>query len=320
VISRLANGRGGFEVNAQNNVFSMDDGTFENLMDHLQEGVYFVDRTRTIQYWNRGAEELTGYHRKDVVGRCCAANILSHVNGEGDVLCTGSCPLVEAMTDGEPRRTEAYLLHRDGQRVPVLIRTSPIRDGAGAIVGALESFTDNTERLAALDRVAALEREALICSLTLVGNRRYSELMLSEKLAERERYNRPFGILFLDIDRFKEINDSYGHVVGDVALKMVAATIRNDMRAADFVGRWGGEEFMVLLETTDRKELEKSANRLRVLVFNTSKQVSKNRIHLTVSVGATLAGPEDTAGTLIERVDCAMYTSKRQGRNLVTIG
>lgn len=306
-------------VTAADGQFSINGQTFENLMDHLQEGVYFVDSTRTIQYWNRGAEKLTGYRRDDVLGRCCAMNILSHVNGEGEHMCTGSCPLVASMTDGEPRCTEAYMLHKEGHRVPVLIRTSPIRDSSGAIVGALESFTDSTERIAALDRITTLEHESLICPLTLVGNRRYAEMMLADKLAERDRYGRSFGIVIIDVDHFKQINDRYGHAVGDVTLKLVAATIRNDLRATDFIGRWGGEEFMVLLQTDKREELEKSANRLRVLVLNTAKQVSRNHITLTISAGAALADSVDTSVSLMKRADDALYVSKRQGRNLVTI-
>ena len=301
------------------NVISLDEQLFETLMDHLQEGVYFVDQSRMIQYWNRGAEELSGYLRDDVLGRCCASNILAHVTGEGESMCTGSCPLVGAMSDGEPRCTEAYMRHKEGHRLPVLIRTSPIRDESGTTIGALESFTDNTSKVAALERIASLEQQALMCPLTLVGNRRYAEMMLAEKMSEWKRYNRSFGVVFVDVDHFKAINDRHGHVVGDVTLKMVAATIRNDLRTFDFVGRWGGEEFLVLLQTADAEELEKAANRLRVLVFNTSKQVSKSRIQLTVSAGTTLVREDDTVQSLLKRSDEALYTSKNQGRNLVTI-
>jgi diguanylate cyclase (GGDEF)-like protein/PAS domain S-box-containing protein len=312
--------RGKFSVNSPNQAVGLSSHLFETLMDQLQEGVYFVDRARSIQFWNRGAEVLTGYPRDEVVGRCCAANILAHINDAGESMCTGLCPLAGSMSDGQPCRTEAYLRHKEGHRLPVLIRTSPIRDDSGAIIGALETFTDNTTQVAALERIANLEQQALMCPLTLVGNRRYAETILAEKMSEWDRYERSFGVVFIDVDHFKSINDQYGHAVGDVTLKMVAATIRNDLRTFDFVGRWGGEEFLVLLQTDDAEELEKAANRLRVLVFNTSKQVSKGRIQLTVSAGTTMVKKGDAIPSLIKRADDAMYDSKRQGRNLVTFG
>ncbi|MCL4691891.1 MAG: GGDEF domain-containing protein [Candidatus Hydrogenedentes bacterium] len=311
--------RVGGTLNTPRDAFQPTDRVFETLMDHLQEGVYFVDRFRTIQYWNRGAEELTGYTRLDVTGRCCASNILSHVSGEGEKMCTGSCPLLRSMADGQPRQTAAYLLHKDGHRLPVMIRTSPIRDDSGTIVGALESFTDNTQQISAIERIAALEQQALICPLTLVGNRRCSEMVLEEKFAELKRYRRTFGVAFIDLDHFKEINDRYGHTVGDVCLKIVAGTIRNDLRSFDFVGRWGGEEFIVVVDTADTHVLEGMAKRLCTLVSHSSERASGHKIELTISVGATLATLGDSPATLVERADEAMYESKRGGRNRVTM-
>lgn len=316
--ARLRRGLGVI-VNSLRNFSDFSDRVFKTLLDHLQEGVYFVDRFRTIQYWSRGAEELTGYSSAEVTGKCCAANILSHVSPEGVNMCTGACPLLSAMVDGRPRRTEAYFLHKRGHRVPVLIRTSPIRDESGTIIGALESFADNTQHIAALERIATLEQQALVCPVTLVGNRRYAEMMLEERFSELRRYQRIFGLVFADIDHFKEINDRYGHAVGDECLKVVATTIRNGLRSFDFVGRWGGEEFIVLLDTTEQHVLETMAARLRALVAHTSERVSDQHVELTVSVGATLARLDDTPASLLERADTAMYASKRNGRNCVTL-
>lgn len=296
----------------------LSTGQFKTLMDHLQEGVYFVDRDRIILYWNCGAEKITGFSAPEVEGSCCADDILQHVDANGAAICTGPCPLLAAIHDGQPRCTEAYLHHKEGHRLPVVILTSPIRDERGEIIGAVESFTDNSARMAALERIADLERAALICPLTGVGNRRYAEQFLQEKFDEWKRYAWPFGVIFIDVDRFKSVNDRFGHQVGDIVLKMVAQTLRNDLRSFDFLARWGGEEFIAVLPKMDLDALYQTANRLRLLVQNTARGISGNRIEVTVSLGATLAKPEDTLETLVKRADAYMYRSKAEGRNRVT--
>ena len=297
----------------------LEHGMFETLMNNLQEGVYFVDRERNIQYWNKGAEAITGYSSEEVVGRCCASNILNHINQEGTQLCTGDCPLKLSILDGKPRRSEVYLHHKEGHRLPVVVWTSPIRDDDGNIVGALESFTDIAPDLAAFDRIAALEAQALMCPLTLVANRRYADQFIEEKFNEWERYQRPFGVVFLDVDHFKSVNDRFGHATGDVVLKMVAQTLKSALRSFDFVARWGGEEFLVVLPARNHEELVHTANRLRILVLHTSKEVSNGRIQVTVSIGAALVREDDSTSSLISRADNCMYQSKEAGRNLVTV-
>ncbi|MCC6695987.1 MAG: diguanylate cyclase [Candidatus Hydrogenedentes bacterium] len=297
----------------------LNHGMFETLMDNLQEGVYFVDTERNIQYWNKGAEKITGYASGEVVGRCCASNILNHINQEGAHLCTGDCPLKLSILDGKSRRSEVYLRHKEGHRLPVVVWTSPIRNEEGRIVGALESFTDIAVNLAAFERIAELEAQALMCPLTLVANRRYADRFLEEKFSEWERYQRPFGVAFIDVDHFKSVNDRFGHPTGDVVLKMVAQTIKSALRSFDFVARWGGDEFLVVLPAQNCEELSKTANRLRILVLNTSRKISSDRIQVTVSIGAALVREEDSISTLVSRADNCMYHSKDAGRNLVTV-
>ncbi|MCC6488750.1 MAG: sensor domain-containing diguanylate cyclase [Candidatus Hydrogenedentes bacterium] len=297
----------------------LNHSMFETLMDNLQEGVYFVDTERNIQYWNKGAERITGYSRAEVLGRCCASNILNHINQEGVQLCTGDCPLKLSIQDGQPRRSEVYLRHKEGHRLPVVVWTSPIWNEEGVIVGALESFTDMAVNLVAFERIAELEAQALMCPLTLVANRRYADRFLEEKFSEWERYQRSFGVAFVDVDHFKKVNDRFGHATGDVVLKMIAQTLKGALRSFDFVARWGGEEFLIVLPAQNLEELAKTADRLRILVLNTSRQTSNDRIQVTISVGAALVRDDDTVSTLISRADNCMYHSKDAGRNLVTV-
>jgi diguanylate cyclase (GGDEF)-like protein len=158
---------------------------------------------------------------------------------------------------------------------------------------------------------------ALLDPLTKVGNRRGLEMKLNARLSEVKNYNRSCGILFVDIDLFKGINDTYGHITGDEVLKMIARTISHSVRPFDIVGRWGGEEFIALIADVDEKTLSSIAERARRLVEQSKLPEAFNTISVTVSIGATLARKDDDIHTLIERVDRAMNTCKARGRNQV---
>jgi diguanylate cyclase (GGDEF)-like protein len=129
------------------------------------------------------------------------------------------------------------------------------------------------------------------------------------------RYGWSFGLLLIDIDQFKAINDTYGHDAGDTALKMVARTLEANSRSFDLVARWGGKEFLVIIVNVDETKLHRVAYKLRTLVGKSSIHVGNERIGVTVSVGAALPRPEDTIDSLIKRADQRMYKSKSARRN-----
>jgi len=133
------------------------------------------------------------------------------------------------------------------------------------------------------------------------------------------RYGRPFGILFMDIDHFKKVNDLHGHDIGDKVLIMVSNTFMKNVRASDIVGRWGGEEFLAIIPNITEEQLHFTANKLRVLVEQSGFSLYSDIVQVTVSIGATLAQPKDTTETLLERADKLLYYSKANGRNRVSI-
>ena len=107
---------------------------YRDLVENMHDGIYFVDRERRITYWNKGAERITGYSAAEVVGKSCADNILVHVDALGRQLCKGSCPLVASMADGAPHEAEVYLHHKQGHRLPVWVRTSPLPAADGTVL------------------------------------------------------------------------------------------------------------------------------------------------------------------------------------------
>ncbi len=297
----------------------MADISYETLLDHLPDGVYFIDENALITYWNQGAERITGYPRKEVVGTVCHTDFLGHLNGDGDRVYGEESPLSLSMQDGETREIELFLRHKEGHTVPVYTRVSPIRNSRGEAIGALEVFSDNSSAYNAKQRIEELEEMALICPLTEVGNRRYAQIYLQNAFEELRRYDWPFGLLFVDIDHFKVVNDTYGHEVGDQVLHMVANALRSSLRSFDFVGRWGGEEFVLILPNITDDVLGAVAERCRRLIEESAYQHEGKPVQITVSIGGVLADPDETPVECVQRADKLMYRCKVEGRNRVML-
>lgn len=293
---------------------------YRSLLENLHDGVYFVDRERRIKYWNKGSERLSGYTSDEVIGARCMDGLLMHVDEKGALLCKGRCPMKKTLQDGRPRQKDVYLLHSCGHRVPARIRVSPIIDAKGNITGGVELFHEDKDRLEVLHRVRELESTAYEDPVCRVANRRHAEMVVDATLREYSRYGWPFGLLFMDIDHFKNINDEMGHRVGDRVLRMVARTLMENLRPFDFVGRWGGEEFVATLKNVDGPTLRSIADKLRALVERSCTRVNGRGLSVTLSIGATLVKKDDDLKTLVDRADGLMYEGKKNGRNTVVVG
>lgn len=154
--------------------------------------------------------------------------------------------------------------------------------------------------------------------LTQVWNRRYFMEQLARELSRARRYKRPMSLILLDIDHFKRINDRYGHLAGDHVLKQLATALRNNLRQDDIVGRFGGEEFTVLLPEIDREGALQLAEKLRRLIEGTRFPFEQDAIEVTISLGVAGAAA-DTAEVddLLRAADARLYEAKRGGRNRV---
>ena len=206
-------------------------------------------------------------------------------------------------------------LWQDGSRLPVHVKVNPIYNNKKKIAGAVEVFTDNSLNIRMQAKVRGLEKLILLDELTGVGNRRFADIKLQEKISELKRYGWLFGNIFSDIDNFKSINDTYGHDTGDRVLKVVARTISANIRATDNVFRWGGEEFLTIVANTNHKQLAEAAERLRILVGSTILTVGKGSLTVTISSGVTMARYQDNYEDIIKRADSLLYSSKAAGKN-----
>lgn len=294
---------------------------YKDIIDNLYDGVYFVDRDRVIIYWNKGAERITGYSAEQTLGRACRDNLLNHVTANGVPLCLNNCPLAGVMEDGREREAEVFVHHADGHRIPIVIRATAMRDETGHIIGAVESFSSNANVIETRSKLRQMRRAATTDLLTGAGNRMQLEGRLNAVIAEYQHTQSPSGLLFMDVDHFKQFNDTYGHNIGDDVLRMVAKTIRYAIRNTDTVGRWGGEEFIAILyDLPDLNALMGPAEKVRALVEHSRLDLNDKHLSVTLSIGGTLLQPGDTAASLVERADRLMYQSKKAGRNRVTVG
>lgn len=289
------------------------------LLDAMSEAVYVVDRRRRITFWNPAAERLTGFAAGDVIGHPCRDGILNHVDETGRLLCRTGCPLLKTMRSGEPSRMHVFLHHRDGHRVPVEVSAAVLRDESGRVTGAVEVFHDDSHRQELAEQLGAAEVAALVDPLTGIGNRRLLHRALAGHDSDYRRYGRPFAVLFADIDHFKSLNDRLGHDVGDKVLQLVAHTLQRCVRPGDTVGRWGGEEFLVLAPASTPGEALALADRVRSLISSTWLDADGSRVSVTLSLGATVVVDTDTPTSIVRRADEALYAAKRAGRNRTVV-
>ncbi|MER8571649.1 GGDEF domain-containing protein [Mesorhizobium sp. M1338] len=166
-------------------------------------------------------------------------------------------------------------------------------------------------------RSETLEHAALTDGLTGMQNRRYFDDALKEYLEEFRRIEKPVGLMILDLDHFKQVNDTHGHDVGDEVLKAVANCLKDMTRYHDVVARLGGEEFAVVTPNMDADLLGKFAERIRKAIANMSVLSGNVRLKITTSVGLAVWDRKETAEEFYRRADRQLYEAKRQGRNRV---
>ncbi len=294
-------------------------GIDRHLADRLFDGVLQIDGKGRIACWNRAAERITGYPADRVLGQPYRQGPVRQADENGTMLAEALIPLLQTARDGQPREALGYFNHADGYPLRTLIRTEPVCDNWGRPAGALEIFTDNKAIIAAFQENQRTDETVHFDLLTGIGNRPHIESRIRAAIADYRQRRGTFGVLFIDVDHFKDFNDRYGHLLGDKILRMAATTLRQNLRGSDSCGRWGGEEFIALAHNLDASGLAKVAEKLRLSVAASRVQQDGEDLGVTVSIGATLVQPSDTLQSLVERADRLMYESKRRGRNQVTL-
>lgn len=294
-----------------------DEKLYLEMINHLEEGVYAVDRNRRITFWNRAAEIITGYKREEVLGKSCGENLLSHMNEDGAALCGLKCPLRAAMRERGQQNSELFLKHKDGHRTPVTAKAYPIAEG-DEIIGAMEIFSVHSPVVYDTLLIEQLSNLAMIDPLTGLSNRRKLECFLEFRLEETKCQKAKICVIFMDIDNFGNFNNTYGHDLGDEVLKRISETVMNNIRKSDLFSRWGGEEFVGVFEIQEDFQAPLIAEKMRGLIERAEVRHGERTLFVTASLGVTVACGSDTMDSVIKRADGLMYQSKQKGKNCVT--
>jgi diguanylate cyclase (GGDEF)-like protein/PAS domain S-box-containing protein len=280
----------------------------------MSDGLMVVGKDGRILFANPEASLLLGYEPKELLG--ADMHDLLHVAADGSTAPRTECPVLNITRSGQTYRgVEETFKRKDGTVMPVSVSVSAVhRDkDVGDIVIA---FHDISERKA-LER--ELEHRAHTDVLTGLSNRRHFYELAEQEFTRAKRYGTPLAVLMLDIDHFKQINDKYGHHIGDTVLRKLSEVCLKTLRENDIIGRLGGEEFAILLPEAEGERAMEVAERLRLAAANVRMALEREgHFRFFVSIGVTsMVVTDDDFDSILKRADAALYTAKKAGRNRV---
>jgi diguanylate cyclase (GGDEF)-like protein/PAS domain S-box-containing protein len=285
---------------------------YEMILDAAANGICGVDGAQRISFANSAALRMLGYDLEEVFDRPYREIFKASKPGTNDfeVDC---CPFFR---EGAPKESFHYdelrFLRKDGTSFPVDCRSNPLIEN-NRLAGAVLVFQDVTERQQAAELIRYMANHD---SLTNLPNRNFCNKRLPQAISLAKRHGRIICLLFIDLDRFKPINDNFGHAVGDKVLRQVAERLKKMLRASDSVCRLGGDEFVILLESTDSVEGAKYVAEKTIEILNEPIVVDGHNCSIGASIGISIY-PEDCddANTMLQHADIAMYEAKKKGRN-----
>jgi diguanylate cyclase (GGDEF)-like protein/PAS domain S-box-containing protein len=282
---------------------------FRAVTEAAQDAIVLTDAQGTVRYWNRAAERILGYTAGEVLGTSLYERLLGgpmrgRLEGGLDALAAAGAH------GGAAGTVQLTAVRKDGVGIPIELSVATMELGAERhAVGILR---DITERKQAEARILEMAR---VDSLTGLANRRVFAEAIKQAIGRANRGGRAFAVLYLDLDQFKDVNDTLGHPVGDLLLRAVADRLRACIRDTDTVARFGGDEFAVLqTDLHDQKDAGVLASTL-IEILGRPYLISGNELRSGASIGVTLYGPDgEDAEALLSHADIALYRAKSEGR------
>jgi diguanylate cyclase (GGDEF)-like protein/PAS domain S-box-containing protein len=265
-----------------------------------------------VTYLNVIAEKMTGWSREDALGRA-ATEVLRIIDGITREPVPDPLQLAIRLDRTTGLTANSILIRRDGFESAIEDSVAPIHDRAGKVTGAVVVFHDVSEARAMALRMSHLAQHDF---LTDLPNRVLFNDRLTQAIGMARRHQRQLGVLFLDCDSFKEVNDSFGHDTGDVLLQSVAKRLVSVVRSSDTVCRQGGDEFVILLAELEKAEDADICAKKIVNALATPHRIGQHDLSVTASIGSAIY-PDDgrNVETLIRSADMALYAAKEGGRN-----
>lgn len=284
------------------------EATLRAIMESARDAIVMLDGRGNVIFWNPAAEQLFGYSREEVIGKdlhkfIAPAELYDAYKSSFARYRSGKY----GNYDG--KMLELTAIHKDGRTIEVELSLSKVKvENEWHSVGIMRDISERKKTEEQLYRMSITD------PLTDVYNRRFFMQMLEREIERARRSGHPFSIIMLDLDRFKSINDRFGHAAGDTVLIRVTELIKNRIRKSDCLARWGGEEFIILLPETSIEDAANLADELRQLL---SDMELPEIGHVTASFGVSGFRLSDTVDTIIMRTDSMLYEAKSAGRNCV---
>ena len=289
----------------------------KTITDVLGEGVYLVDTEGRLIFANPEAERLLGYSLQEISGKK-VLHTIHRQYADGTFFQPEGTQLVAAIHSGQAyNNDDCVFACKSGRLMPVSLACRPVITG-GRLEGTVITFHDITEQKKYQESLQTintlLERQASTDALTGIYNRLKFSRLLALEISRASRYQSEMAIIMFDIDKFKDINDTYGHQAGDSVLIEIARVVNANIRSTDIFARWGGEEFMIIAPGLTLEQGVQFADMLRLRVAQTPFSIPQN---VTASFGIAACRADDTEISLTNRADHALYQAKEKGRNRV---
>lgn len=283
---------------------------FRDMSNVLGEGLIVMDQAGVVTYVNPEAERILGWQAEELELR--KGHQAFHFHHEDEA----SCPILGVMKTRETYRSkDEVFCRKDGTKIPVSLNATPLNDESDDTddMGVVVSFQDFTE---IKDYQAQIRRLAFQDALTGLPNRRVLDDHLELAVAQAQRHGQLVALMFLDLDQFKEVNDTYGHDAGDLLLKEVATRIKGCIRRSDTAIRLGGDEFIVLLPEVSVPDNAQVVAEKIIQTIGEPIELPAGKAQVGASIGiALMRSPDITTEDLMHQADTAMYEAKRKGKN-----
>ena len=289
-----------------------NESKLRGITDSAQDAIIMLDSKGLIHFWNPAAERMFGYSSEEVRNREMHELVVPEAQREAARKGMRAFLEQEEVGSGSWLQ-EVEAVRRSGAVFPVEVSIAPVHfQGQWFLVGNVRDVSERREYERQLRELANRD------GLTKVLNRRHFMDLAEHEVLRSERYREPLSLLMLDLDYFKEVNDTYGHQVGDIVLKELADILGGSLRKSDILGRVGGEEFAVLLPNTSGAQGAQVGEKLRGKVEQAQFDASCNKLRCKLSIGvAGIEAVEYDLNRLLEGADKALYRAKQMGRNRI---
>lgn len=287
------------------------------IFESIRDPFIILDRNYTIVKANQAYAEMKQIILEDLLDEKCYAATRNRSE-----ICE-DCVVTTTFRSGNPAAKEKKIVLQSGSEEWVEIYTYPIIDSEGVVTHVVEYVRNITDRKKSEQRkdhfIKELETLSSVDSLTGLLNRRMLFDRMKYELDRVRRYKTDLSLMFCDLDRFKEINDTYGHKAGDEVLRGIANILKGTLRISDIIGRYGGDEFLIVLPQTKLQGAHELGERIRIAAQDMKFVMPDGyAVSTSMSIGVTYCDGSDTdMDSLINRIDTALYVSKRSGKNQV---